>query len=72
MIKGGAKYLLKELKTAINHQEKVRVRTSDGSITVGLPKYSVDPGRVKIQADDGVVSIPLAKINHVMRIIEFL
>ncbi|MGG3509690.1 hypothetical protein ABES58_30015 [Paenibacillus lautus] len=61
--------MLKELKIAIDKQQQVSVRTKDGNITVGLPKHSVDPERVKIYTQNEVVSIPLNEINHVMRII---
>lgn len=63
--------MLKELKIAIDKQQQVSVRTNDGNITVGLPKYSVDPERVKIHTESEVISIPLAEIHHVMRIISF-
>lgn len=61
--------MLRELKIAIDKQQQVSIRTTDGSITVGVPQYSVDPGRVKIHTESEVISIPLAEINHVMRII---
>lgn len=61
--------MLKELKIAIEKQQHVSVRTKDGDITIGLPKPSLDPGRVKIHTQNEVVSISLNDINHVMRII---
>lgn len=61
--------MLKELQIAIDKQQQVSVRTKDGTITVGLPKHSVDQERVKIYTQNEVVSIPLNEINHVMRII---
>ncbi|MGG4344898.1 hypothetical protein [Paenibacillus lautus] len=61
--------MLKELKTAIEKQQQVSVRTKDGKITVGLPRHSVEPERVKIYTENEVISIPLNEINHVMRII---
>jgi len=63
--------MLRELKIAIDKQQQVSIRTTDGRITVGLPKYSVDPGRVKIHTESEVTSIPLEDIHHVMRIINF-
>lgn len=61
--------MLKELMIAIEKQQQISVRTKGGTITVGLPKHSVDPGRVKIYTQNEVVSIPLNDINHIMRII---
>lgn len=61
--------MLKELKIAIDKQQQVSVRTKDGNITVGLPKQSIDPERVKIYTQNEVISVPLNDINHVMRII---
>lgn len=61
--------MLKELNIAIDKQQQVSVRTKDGIITVGLPKHSIDPDRVKIYTQTEVVSLPLKDINHVMRII---
>lgn len=63
--------MLRELKIAIDKQQQVSIRTVDGQIVVGLPKRSVEPGRVKIHTDNEVISIPLDDINHVMRIIGF-
>lgn len=61
--------MLKELMIAIEKQQQISVRTKDGTITVGLPKHSVDPWRVKIYTQNEVVSIPLNDINHIMRTI---
>ncbi|MEC0310203.1 hypothetical protein P4H67_25950 [Paenibacillus lautus] len=61
--------MLKELKIAIDKQQQVSVRTKDGNITVGLPKQSIDPERIKIYTQNGVVSVPINDINHVLRII---
>ncbi|WP_456289749.1 hypothetical protein M1D70_09515 [Paenibacillus sp. AK002] len=63
--------MLKELMIAIEKHQQVSVKTKDGNITVGLPKHSTDPGRVKIYTKNEVVSLPLNDINHVMRIIGF-
>lgn len=63
--------MLKELEVAIEKQQQVSVKTKDGNITVGLPKQSSDPERVKIYAQNEVISIPLNEINHVMIIIGF-
>lgn len=59
----------KELNIAIEKQQQVSIRTKDGNITVGLPKNSIDPERVKIYTHNEVVSVPLNYINYVMRII---
>lgn len=61
--------MLKELEIAIEKQQQVSVRTKDGEITVGLPKHSTDPERVKIYTQTEIISVPLNEINHVMRII---
>lgn len=63
--------MLKELEIAIEKQQQVSVKTKDGNIIVGLPKQSSDPERVKIYAQNEVISIPLNEINHVMIIIGF-
>ncbi|MFE9276142.1 hypothetical protein ACQKLN_03635 [Paenibacillus glucanolyticus] len=61
--------MLKELQIAIAKQQQVSVRTKDGTITVGIPKHSIDPKRVKIHTQNEVVSVQLNEINHIMRII---
>lgn len=63
--------MLKELNIAIEKQQQVSIRTEDGEIIVGLPKRSIEQGRVKIHTINEIISVPIHDINHVMRIIDF-
>ncbi|KZS48133.1 hypothetical protein AWU65_20470 [Paenibacillus glucanolyticus] len=59
--------MLREIKIAINMQQSVYIRLTDGEAIQGVPESISD--RVKIRQDQGTVWIPISDIDHVSRIV---